>query len=67
MALDTKRREQLAHKASDAESLLVLTRFREAEKTSLELLQSTAYLPGSQSEQQRAAYVYIQAMYEENR
>jgi hypothetical protein len=64
---DRKRSVDLAEKASKAERLLVLKDFREAEKTSLDILQNALYLPKSQVEQQRAACVYIQAIYEQDR
>ena len=67
MALDSRRSEPLAEKASTIENLLVLRRFRDAENASVELLQSSAYLPKSQTKQQRAAHVYVQAMYEQER
>ena len=67
MALDMGQRGQLAEKAADAECLLVVRRFRDAEAASLDLLQSSIYLPRSQLEQQRAGCVYIQAMYEQER
>ena len=67
MALDSKRREQLAEKTSDAENLLVFSEFRDAERASLELLQNLVYFPKSRVEQQRAAYVYVQAMHEQER
>ena len=67
MALDTGQRGQITIKASDAERLLVVRRFRDAEMASLELLRNSLYLPRSRAEQQRAACVYIQAMYEQQR
>jgi len=67
MSLESKRSEQLGVKATEAEELLVFRRFQEAEKASLELLQNAVYLPRSRNEQQRAACVYLQAMYEQQR
>ena len=67
MALDSRRSEQFAEEAVELEKLLVLRRFRDAEKASVELLQKLAYLSKSQTIQQRAAHVYIQAMYEQER
>ena len=57
----------MAMKASDAEKLLVLRKFRDAEKASLDILQTAVYLPKSRAEQQRAACVYIQAIFEQGR
>ena len=67
MSLDDRRQAELSRKASDAEKSLVLRNFREAEKVSLGLLQNAVYLPKSRVEQQRAACVYLQAIYEDNR
>ena len=67
MSLDSRRSEQLRVKASEAEELLVFRRFQEAERASLELLQNAVYLPRSRFEHQRAACVYLQAMYEQQR
>ena len=67
MSLDDRRQAELSRKASDAEKLLVLRNFREAEKVSLGLLQNAVYLPKSRVEQQRAACVYLQVIYEDNR
>lgn len=67
MALDSKQSEPLAERASALEDLLVRRHFRDAERASVELLQGSSYLPRSQSIQQRAAHVYVQAMYEQER
>lgn len=67
MLVDQKRSVDLAEKTSKAERLLVLKSFREAEKASLDILQNAMYLPKSRFEQQRAACVYIQAIYEQDR
>lgn len=67
MLVDRKRSADLAEKVTEAERLLVLKNFRKAEKTSLDILQNAVYLPKSRFEQQRAACVYIQAIYEQDR
>ena len=61
------RRAKLLQQAAVAERHLVLRSFKEAEASSLELLHSATYVPGSSSELQRAAYVLVQALYEQGR
>ena len=67
MGIDGKRSKPIIEKAAALENLLVLRQFREAERASLELLRGSAYLSNSQTIQQRAAHVYVQAMYEQQR
>ncbi len=67
MADNMTRRAKLLQQAALAERHLVLRSFKEAESSSLELLHSATYVPGSSSELRRAAFVLVQALYEQDR
>ncbi|KDD73065.1 hypothetical protein H632_c2572p0, partial [Helicosporidium sp. ATCC 50920] len=51
----------------EAEEFLLLSRYREAEEASLEVLRRTVYIPGSELAEDRAASVLLQALYETDR
>lgn len=61
------RRAKLLQQAALAEKQLVLRQFKEAESSSLDLLHNVTYVVGSKDEQQRAAFVLVQALYEQGR
>lgn len=67
MSDKVNRRAKLLQQAALAERHLVLRSFKEAEVSSLELLHSANYVPGSSSELRRAAFVLVQALYEQGR
>ncbi|CAL8472076.1 g11618 [Coccomyxa elongata] len=67
MSEKANRRPTLLEQAAVAEKHLVLRCFKEAEICSLELLRNAAYVPGSTLELQRAAFVFVQALYEQGR
>ncbi len=67
MSEKVNRRPKLLEQAAVAEKHLVLRCFKEAEICSLDLLRNAAYVPGSTLELQRAAFVFVQALYEQGR
>ncbi|BDA47487.1 hypothetical protein COCOBI_10-3350 [Coccomyxa sp. Obi] len=67
MSDKVNRRPKLLEQAALAEKHLVLRSFKEAEICSIELLRNAAYVPGSTLELQRAAFVFVQALYEQGR
>lgn len=67
MSDKVNRRPKFFEQAALAEKHLVLRSFKEAEVCSLELLCNAAYVPGSTLELQRAAFVFVQALYEQGR
>ena len=64
MAADGQRMARLEEQTKAAERFLVLRNFEEADRISRYVLQQALYVPGSTSEQQRAAYVFLQALFE---
>ena len=55
---------KLKDQTKAAERFLVLRNFEEADRISRYVLQQTLYVQGSASEEQRAAYVFLQALFE---
>lgn len=64
MASKASRKDKLTRQVEVAEEKLVLRQFKEAETVSLDLLRGALYVPDSSDEQQRAAFVLVQALYE---
>lgn len=64
---DEQRTAKLREQTQAAERFLVLRNFEEADRISRYVLQQALYVPGSGPEQQRAAYVFLQALFEQQR
>jgi hypothetical protein len=64
---EEQRRAKLKDQAKAAERFLVLRNFEEADRISRYVLQQAQYVPDSSPEQQRAAFVFLQALFELNR
>jgi hypothetical protein len=67
MSVTFSRKDKLRDSLEHAEDHLVLRQFQEAEKISLDLLHTASYLPNSVEEQRRAAFVFVQALFEQGR
>ena len=61
---EEQRRTKLEDQAKAAERFLVLRNFEEADRISRYVLQQAQYVPDSSTEQQRAAFVFLQALFE---